>query len=100
MQPKDIKPLSNIDPVTAQLELDDKMMTHYTLGRCLAMEEVFRHFLKSLPAAKRREMQAHFENETNIEMQLATEDGFETEDEARRYVVHCGFIHAMLMMGF
>lgn len=92
--------LSNKDHYTAQAELDDKMFSHYVLGRCLAMEEVFRAFLETVPPAKRKAMQKRFEQETNVEMLLAEEEGHETLDEAKRYVMRAGFIHAMIMMGF
>jgi hypothetical protein len=92
--------LSNIDEITAQAELDDKMLTHYVLGRCLAMEKVLRAVIDDLPESRRKKLRERFGWETDVEMRMAVDEGFESPEEAQRYVMRAGLIHALIVIGF
>lgn len=93
-------PLSNIDEVTAQAELNGEMFSHYILGRCLAMEEVLKEVLKTLPAKRRAEIAGLIVGKADDAMRELPDDVLDTSDDVKRHVTKCGFIHTLLMQGF
>ena len=98
-----IKPLTNIDEHTAQLELDDVLFPHYVLGRNLALEAVVREIWAALPAKKRAEVVGRLAALGDDAIARATKQmdlGFDKVEDAKLHATDCGFAHTLLLQKF
>lgn len=90
--------MTNIDDRTAQLELNAALFPHYVLGRQLAMEQVLRNVVMALPPKKFAEIKKTIQAEADIGLNLIQEHG--DDDDTQEHASRCGFVCALVQMGF
>lgn len=98
-----LKPLSNIDEHTVQLELDDVLFPHYVLGRNLALEAVVREIWAALPIKKRTEVVERLSDLADDAIARATEQmdlGLDKIEDAKLHSTDFGFAHTLLLQKF
>lgn len=86
------------DHYTAHLELPDALLNHYLLGRQLAMEQVLRELVTSLPNAKKQELIDHMRQESADAMDRVQATG-RTQIKAI-HASDCGYACGLVQMGF
>ncbi len=92
--------LSSTDDYTAQAELNSEMFSHYVLGRCLAIEEVLKEVVATIPKAKKAEITARIIGSSDAAMRELADENTDPETEPKRHVTKCGFVHTLLTLGF
>lgn len=86
----------NIDHFAAQAELDAQLFPHYLLGRQLALEEVVREMVMTLPDAQRADFAKRLREASDIAMDRLQEGIDDNKDEAAT----CGYVCTLIQQGF
>ena len=86
---------SDIGHMAAQAELDAALFPHYLLGRQLALEEVVRELLTSMPDAAREEVVDRLRVHADLGMAKLNEGISEPKEDAAT----CGYVCTLLQQG-